>query len=51
MKKLVTLMLGMALLFGTVSVTFAEDQKPTTEKGKKKGKKGKKPTTEKPPAR
>jgi hypothetical protein len=40
MKKLVTLMLGMSLLFGTVSVMFGEDQAPQTEqKKKKKGKK------------
>jgi hypothetical protein len=44
MKKLMTLMLGMALLFGSVAVTFAQDQK--TEEGKKK--KGKKKKGEEP---
>ena len=42
MKKLMTLMLGMALLFGSVAVTFAQDQKQ--EEGKKK--KGKKKSEE-----
>ena len=44
MKKLMTLMLGMALLFGSVAVTFAQDQKQ--EEGKKK--KGKKKKGEEP---
>ena len=35
MKKLMTLMLGMALAFTTVSVTFAQDA-PKKEEGKKK---------------
>lgn len=39
MKKLMTLMLGMALAFGTVAVTFAQDA-PKKEEGKKAGKKG-----------
>lgn len=39
MKKLMTLMLGMALAFGTVAVTFAQDA-PKKEEGKKDGKKG-----------
>ena len=39
MKKLMTLMLGMALAFGTVAVTFAQDA-PKKEEGKKGGKKG-----------
>jgi hypothetical protein len=41
MKKLMTLMLGMALAFGTVAVTFAQDapKKEETKKGKKGGKK------------
>ena len=39
MKKLMTLMLGMALLFGSVAVTFAQDQKQEEGKKKKKGKK------------
>ena len=45
MKKLMTLMLGMALAFGTVAVTFAQDQ-PKGEEGKKK--KGKKKKSEEP---
>ena len=45
MKKLMTLMLGMALAFGSVAVTFAQDQ-PKQEEGKKK--KGKKKKTEEP---
>jgi len=39
MKKLMTLMLGMTLAFGTVAVTFAQDP-PKKEEGKKAGKKG-----------
>ena len=43
MKKLMTLMLGMALAFTTVAVTFAEDAPKKEEKKKdttkKKGKK------------
>ena len=42
MKKLMTLMLGMALAFTTVAVTFAQDAPKKEEKkkdGKKKGKK------------
>jgi len=35
MKKLMTLMLGMALAFTTVAVTFAQDA-PKKEEGKKK---------------
>ena len=45
MKKLMTLMLGMTLAFGTVAVTFGQDapKKDDTKKaGKKKG--GKKKT-------
>jgi hypothetical protein len=45
MKKLMTLMLGMALAFGTVAVTFAQDA-PKKEEGKKK--KGKKKKEEPP---
>ena len=41
MKKLMTLMLGMALAFGSVAVTFAQDQPKKEEEGKKKGKKKK----------
>ena len=43
MKKLMTLMLGMALVFSTVAVTFAQDTKSDQTgkkgKGKSKGKK------------
>jgi hypothetical protein len=45
MKKLMTLMLGMALAFGSVAVTFAQDQ-PKTDDTKKKKKKKK--TTDEP---
>ncbi len=41
MKKLMTLMLGLALVTGTVAVTFAQEQKKEEEGGKKKGKKKK----------
>ncbi len=40
MKKLMTLMLGLALLSGTVSVVFGQDA-PKKEEKKKKGKKKK----------
>ena len=40
MKKLMTLMLGMALAFGCVSVSFAQDA-PKKEKKTKKSKKKK----------
>jgi hypothetical protein len=41
MKKLMTLMLGLAFLTATVAVTFAQDTKSdSTMKKKKKGKKG-----------
>jgi len=45
MKKLMTLMLGMTLMFGTVAVVFGQDA-PKKEEGKKAGKKkgGKKKT-------
>jgi Ni/Co efflux regulator RcnB len=39
MKKLMTLMLGMALAFGSVAVTFAQDQPKTDDTKKKKKKK------------
>ena len=45
MKKLMTLMLGLTLAFGTVVVTFAQDA-PKKEEGKKK--KGKKKKGEEP---
>ena len=49
MKKLMTLMLGMALAFGTVAVTFAQDAPKKEETGKKKsGKKGGKKKEETP---
>jgi hypothetical protein len=41
MKKLMSLMLGMSLLFGTAAVVFGQDQPQKTEKKKKKGKKKK----------
>jgi hypothetical protein len=49
MKKLMTLMLGMALAFGTVAVTFAQDapKKEDTKKGKKSSKKKKEGEPEK----
>jgi hypothetical protein len=43
MKKLMTLMLGMAIAFTTVAVSFAQDT-PKKEDTKKTGKKGKKKT-------
>jgi hypothetical protein len=47
MKKLMTLMLGMAIAFTTVAVTFAQDA-PKKEDGKKTGKKGGKKKTDAP---
>ena len=48
MKKLFALMLGMALAFTTVAVTFAEDAPKKEEKKKDTSKKSKKKdTTEK----
>ena len=48
MKKLMALMLGMALAFTTVSVTFAQDTKKEDKKtSKKKGGKKKKEETPK----
>lgn len=41
MKKLMTLMLGMALTFGCVSVTFAQDAPKKEKKNKKKAPKKK----------
>jgi hypothetical protein len=44
MKKLMTLMLGMALAFGCVSVSFAQDAPKKEKKAKKtKKKKGEDP--------
>jgi hypothetical protein len=45
MKKLTTLMLGLALAFGSMAVTFAQDQ-PKQDTGKKK--KGKKKKSDEP---
>jgi hypothetical protein len=46
MKKLMTLMLGLALAFGSVAVTFAQDAPKSDDSGKKK--KGKKKKSEEP---
>jgi hypothetical protein len=46
MKKLMTLMLGVGLLFGTVASLSARPQEPQTT-GKKKAKKGSKKTEKK----
>jgi hypothetical protein len=50
MKKLMTLMLGMTLMFGAVATVFGQEQKgPDTKEGKKKGgKKGGKKKEETP---
>ena len=46
MKKLMTLMLGLALVTGTVAVSFAQDSKSgSTKKGGKKGGKKKDDTS------
>jgi hypothetical protein len=42
MKKLLPLMLGAALAFGTVAVSFGQDQPKSDSTGKKKSKKKKK---------
>ena len=42
MKKLTTLMLGMALAFTTVAVSFGQDAPPAPAKKEKKAKKAKK---------
>ena len=47
MKKLMTLMLGMAFVFTTVAVTFAQDTTKKEETSKKKSKKKKSDTTKK----
>ena len=41
MKKLMTLMLGLGLMIGSVAVTFAQDAPKQDEGKKKKGKKKK----------
>jgi uncharacterized metal-binding protein len=48
MKKLMTLMLGLTLAFGTVAISFAQDAPPKTEKKKSGKKKGSKKKTEEP---
>jgi hypothetical protein len=48
MKKLMTLMLGMALAFTTVAVTFAQDTPKKEDTKKKGGKKGGKKKEEAP---
>jgi hypothetical protein len=50
MKKLMTLMLGMTLMFGTVAVVFGQEtpkKEDTGKTGKKKGGKKKKDETPK----
>ena len=42
MRKLMTLMLGLSLALGAVSVSFADDAPPKKEKKTKKKKSGKK---------
>ncbi|MDZ4798535.1 MAG: hypothetical protein SGI92_10270 [Bryobacteraceae bacterium] len=42
MKKIMTLMLGLALVMGTTASAFAADEKGAKKEGKKKGKKGEK---------
>jgi hypothetical protein len=44
MKKLMTLMLGMAFVFTTVAVSFAQDTKKEESTKKKKSKKKSEPT-------
>ena len=52
MKKLIPLVLGLTLAFGTVAVTFAQDTtKKDDSKGKKKKKKGKTSDTTTPPSK
>ena len=38
MKKMLSIMLGLSLIIGAASVSFAQDTKEPTEKGKGKGK-------------
>jgi hypothetical protein len=47
MKKLMTLMLGMAIVFTTVAVSFAQDTTKKEDTAKKKSKKKKTDTTKK----
>jgi hypothetical protein len=46
MKKLMTLMLGLALATGSVTVAFGQDQPKTEKKKKGKKKKGEEPKKE-----
>ena len=48
MKKLMTLMLGLTLAFGSVVVAFGQDTSKDTTKTEKKKKKGKKKKEETP---
>jgi len=48
MKKLMTLMLGLCLAFGTVAVSFAQDAPKKEDTKKKGGKKGGKKKEETP---
>jgi hypothetical protein len=50
MKKLMTLMLGLAFFTATVAVTFAQDTKSNSTMKKKNGKKKKKDDTTKSPS-
>jgi hypothetical protein len=45
MKKLMTLMIGLAFLTGTVATAFAQEKQEPTKKEEKKKKKGKKKKT------
>ena len=47
MKKLMTIMLGLSLALGAVSISFAEDAPAPKEEKKKKGTKKKKDETKK----
>jgi hypothetical protein len=47
MRKLMTLMLGMSLVLGAVSVSFAQDAPAPKKEGKKKSGKKKKDETKK----
>lgn len=51
MKKLLSIMLGLTLVLGTVSTTFAQEGEKKEEGKKKKGKKKKTEGEEKKPTR
>ena len=51
MKKLIPLVLGLVLAFGSVAVTFAQDTGKKTDDTKKKKKKKKSTDTTTPPAK